>query len=235
MKTRINIKPLLLLLSIFLTLTAEGGAAQTLQGKTLLKVLDINVWSGLDYTGTLTMGAYESAAVRERRYQALVRQIKALQADIQAGAMWRLSEAEGTLAFIRETANNTPFILMGDFNAESRSLEIAALREYGMLDTFARIHPNDPGYTWDPATNLNQQKHYLNNVPADNADLLATIQALDKTLPCRIDYIFTGPLKATDSGQVTVKDSRVVMKQIIDGVHASDHYGVYTELLIDGR
>lgn len=66
----------------------------------------------------------------------------------------------------------------------------------------------------------------------DKAGLMAAIQALDKTLPSRIDYIFTGPRSAMDSGQITVRTSRVVMKQIIDGVHASDHYGIYTELRI---
>ena len=43
----------------------------------------------------------------------------ALQAEIKAGAMWWLSEAEKTLAFIQETTGKAPFILMGDFNAEN--------------------------------------------------------------------------------------------------------------------
>jgi len=364
----------LLFVGLLLILTGVGIPTQTVQGQTLLKVLDINVWSGLDYIGTLTMGEYESDAVREKRYQALLKQIeeldpdvigvheanklpgyakrlandigcaafhhvgvggvrlgpgglpwnlregdailvkkklnpefvgrrqlsggyvgkwitfhfadatqilavritvngtplyvyathwhasltdapaiiakaellvksnaahseeyKALQAEIKAGAMWRLSEAEKTLAFVRETAGKSPFILMGDFNAENHSLEIKALLDNGMVDTFAHINPNDPGYTWDPATNLNQQQHYLSDDPTDQADLMAAILALDKTLPSRIDYIFTGPSKAVDSGQIFVKSSRVVMKQIIDGVHASDHYGIYTELLIEGH
>jgi len=364
-------KSAFLFAGILLILVAQAAIAQTVHGNTLLKVLDINVWSGLDYIGTLTMGEYESDAVREKRYQALLKQIReldpdvigvheanklpayakrlakdigceafhnvgvggvrlgpvglpwnlregdailvkkklnpefvgrkqlsggyvgkwitfhfadatqvlairitvngtplyvyathwhasltdapaiiakaellvksnaaqpeefqALQAEIKAGAMWRLSEAEKTLAFVRETAGKAPFILMGDFNAENRSLEIKALLDSGLVDTFAHIKPNDPGYTWDPATNLNQQQHYLNDGPTDPADLMAAIQALDKTLPSRIDFIFTGPRDVMDSGQFTVKTSQVVMTQIIDGVHASDHYGIYTELLI---
>lgn len=357
---------------ILLCFVSGAASGQALQGATLLKVLDINVWSGLDYIGTLTMGEYESDAVREQRYLALVEQIKeldpdvigvheankipgyakrlgkdigckvfqhvgvggvrlgpvglpwnlregdailvkdklnpefvgrrqlsggyvgkwltfhfadatqvlgiritvnqkplyvyathwhasltdapaimaraellvnnnptlheeysALQAEIKAGAMWRLSEAEKTLSFIQETTGNAPFILMGDFNAENRSLEIKALLDNGMVDTFAHINPDDPGYTWDPATNLNQQKHYLNAEATDATDLMQAIQTLDKTLSSRIDYIFTGPRSSIASGQITVKESRVVMKKIIDGVHASDHYGIYTELLIE--
>ena len=33
-----------------------------------LKVVTINVWSGLDYIGNFKMGEYESQAVREQRY-----------------------------------------------------------------------------------------------------------------------------------------------------------------------
>ena len=359
-------KSAILLLGILLILAADAARAQT-----LLKVLDINVWSGLDYIGTLTMGEYESAAVREKRFQALVQQIKALDpdiigvheankvpayarrlaaetgcvafqhvgvggvrlgmlglpwnlregdailvkkelnpelvgrrqlsggyvgkwvtfhfadatqvigiritvnqkplyvyathwhasltdapeiiemakdqvkkgdshpeeyqallAEIKAGADWRLSEAQKTLNFIHDTAGKNPVILMGDFNAESDSREIQTLIAQGMIDTFAHVNANDPGYTWDPATNLNQKAHYLNDAPIDNTSLMESIQILDKTLSSRIDFIFAGPRSVIDSGQITVKSSRVVMKEIIHGVHASDHYGIYSELLI---
>jgi len=103
-----------------------------------------------------------------------------------------------------------------------------------MIDTFAHVNTNDlPGYTWDPATNLNQQMHYLTDASTGTTDLQGAIQALDKTLSSRIDFIFAGPRNVIDSAQITVKDSRVVMKKNIDGVQASDHYGIYTELLIN--
>jgi endonuclease/exonuclease/phosphatase family metal-dependent hydrolase len=362
----------LLLFGFLLILPGVCIPTQGVQGHPLLKVLDINVWSGLDYIGTLTMGEYESDAVREKRYQALLQQIReldpdvmgvheanklpgyakrladdigfaafyhvavggvrlgpvglpwnlregdailvkkklnpefvgrrqlsggyvgkwitfhfadatqvlairitidgtplyiyathwhasltdapaimakaellvqsnaayseeyqALQADIKTGAMWRLSEAEKTIAFIQETAGDNPYILMGDFNAESHSKEIQVLTGHGMIDTFARTNAGKPGLTWDPATNLNQQTHYLGTVPQEENGLMAAIQAVDKTLSNRIDYIFVGPGEALDSGQLTIKDSRVVMKKIIDGVHASDHYGIYSELIVN--
>jgi hypothetical protein len=56
--------------------------AQTTDCKTTLRILDINVWSGLNYQGNLTMGEYESQAVREKRYRALVTQIKQLDPDV---------------------------------------------------------------------------------------------------------------------------------------------------------
>jgi hypothetical protein len=48
-----------------------------------LKLLDINVWSGLDYKGYLNMGEYETPEVREKRFQALVTQIIAIRITYQ--------------------------------------------------------------------------------------------------------------------------------------------------------
>ena len=47
-----------------------------------LKVLTINVWSGLDYIGTLKMGEYESASQRNVRFQSLVAQVKEISPDL---------------------------------------------------------------------------------------------------------------------------------------------------------
>ncbi len=47
-----------------------------------LTVVTINVWSGLDYEGTLKMGEYESREVREKRYQVLLSELKRLDPDV---------------------------------------------------------------------------------------------------------------------------------------------------------
>ena len=95
-------KSAILFVTILLMLALDSTQAQSQQGKTLLKVLDINVWSGLDYIGTLTMGEYESAAVREKRFQALVQQIKALDPDIIG-----VHEANKVPAYARRLAAET--------------------------------------------------------------------------------------------------------------------------------
>jgi endonuclease/exonuclease/phosphatase family metal-dependent hydrolase len=63
--------------------TAPGALAAG-RGDTMhtLKIMTINVWSGLDYIGTLKMGEYESKEVRESRYRALVAEIKTLDPDV---------------------------------------------------------------------------------------------------------------------------------------------------------
>ncbi len=50
--------------------------------KTNLRILTINVWSGLDYKGTFRMGEYESAERRNLRYQALLTQIRKIDPDV---------------------------------------------------------------------------------------------------------------------------------------------------------
>ena len=48
----------------------------------VLRVVDINVWSGLDYRGTLAMGEYEPDERREARYRALLAQLRRLDPDV---------------------------------------------------------------------------------------------------------------------------------------------------------
>lgn len=47
-----------------------------------LRILTINVWSGLDYKGTFRMGEYEKKAVRRKRFQVLVKEIKKIAPDV---------------------------------------------------------------------------------------------------------------------------------------------------------
>lgn len=47
-----------------------------------LKILTLNVWSGLDYRGTFKFGEYESDARRERRFETFMSQIKEFVPDV---------------------------------------------------------------------------------------------------------------------------------------------------------
>ena len=72
-------KRLLLVLLIFSFTTAFGIVPA--QGDTL-KVLTINVWSGLDYKGLFKSGEYEIVDRREARFRSLVTQVKKLSPDV---------------------------------------------------------------------------------------------------------------------------------------------------------
>jgi endonuclease/exonuclease/phosphatase family metal-dependent hydrolase len=47
-----------------------------------LSIININIWSGLNYEGIIKMGEVESISVYEQRYKTLITQLKQLDADI---------------------------------------------------------------------------------------------------------------------------------------------------------
>lgn len=69
-----------------------------------LTVVTINVWSGLDYRGSLKMGEYEEKGVRERRTRALVAELQALAPDVVA-----LNEANRLPGYARRLARELGF------------------------------------------------------------------------------------------------------------------------------
>lgn len=176
---------------------------------------------------------FETAELRERAQElieqgeATAEEYREVEREIREGEAWRLEECEKSLAFIRKTAGTRPFVFLGDFNASSNSEEIKRLLRFGMVDAFAAANPESSGFTWDPEANLNVQQHYLNVQQKDSemTDLRQDLQRLHEAMPKRIDYIF---VQASD--EISVKSSRVVFDEVIDGVHASDHFGVLAEI-----
>ena len=69
-----------------------------------VKLMTINVWSGLDYIGTFKMGEYESTQIREKRYQALLKEIARLNPDIIA-----INEANFLPEYVRRLAGDLQY------------------------------------------------------------------------------------------------------------------------------
>lgn len=76
---------ILMLANISLFLKGEkifsGSLKETIDVKNL-KILTINVWTGLNYQGSIKMGEYESKLIRKKRFLSLVTQIVELDPDI---------------------------------------------------------------------------------------------------------------------------------------------------------
>jgi endonuclease/exonuclease/phosphatase family metal-dependent hydrolase len=71
------------ILKIFLILTAITCTQDfSFTQKNSVKVLDINVWSGLTYKGNLKMGEYETEKKREMRFRTLLEQIRSKDPDV---------------------------------------------------------------------------------------------------------------------------------------------------------
>jgi endonuclease/exonuclease/phosphatase family metal-dependent hydrolase len=60
------------------------GSVEKIAAKRELRLMTINVWSGLDYKGTLKMGEYESPEMQRIRFLALIKEIKLLSPDVVA-------------------------------------------------------------------------------------------------------------------------------------------------------
>lgn len=69
------------LAALFLVNGIFAESLPTRQGSPL-RILTINVWSGLDYRGAWRVGEYESAERREIRFQLLIMQIRKLNPDV---------------------------------------------------------------------------------------------------------------------------------------------------------
>lgn len=108
-----------------------------------------------------------------------------------------------------------PPILVGDLNAQPEATEIRFLKGLHALsgksmfldDAFEHAGEGE-GYTFDAQRN--------------------PFAALTHEYPRRIDYVLVrGPDK---HGRGKPVHARVVLEEVVDGIAASDHYGVYAEI-----
>ena len=150
--------------------------------------------------------------------------------DMETGLMKRMNEARQTVAFIRQTAEDHPYILLGDLNAVPCSQEIRFLAEKGMTDLFHHVHPDSAGYTWNPETNQNIRIHSPVQPPDKNDTAFEIVRAFHARVAQRIDYVFWGPRSWLVSEKISVLSCKVVMDRPVHQRHASDHYGVFAEI-----
>lgn len=101
-----------------------------------------------------------------------------------------------------------PTFLMGDFNMKPDSPEFNDLmRRLSPRDGFREANPDEPGYTSEPG-NLYKK---------------------DDGAPKRIDYIFALPNANWD---IRFDRAAVAMRELVDGVQLSDHWGVEAQVTI---
>lgn len=67
---------------IFLFCANLSAQQITAQSYGSLKLATVNVWSGSDYQGLVSFGQWETAAVREQRYQNLLAELQRLDPDL---------------------------------------------------------------------------------------------------------------------------------------------------------
>jgi len=130
----------------------------------------------------------------------------------------RIRQIKRLVELVEERAplNETfPAIMMGDFNAEPESDEIRFLRGFATLDGQSTFFADAWAYGGDGG-------------PGFTFDRRNAYAARSHEPPRRIDYIFTRGPDAKWRGEPLA--TRVVLDEPEDGVWASDHFGLYTEL-----
>lgn len=144
----------------------------------------------------------------------------------------RQNETQALLAWMRaRLPADAPVVLMGDFNAEPNSEEIAWMLTENFVDTWVQVHgPEKPGYTWEPTTNTNIQAYYHVPEPYDPVPWYEKLKAENSQVSRRIDYIFVKNIPAE-----YILNSELVFNRAPEGQHPSDHFGVLTTLRFGAR
>lgn len=128
---------------------------------------------------------------------------------------WKLEDQETRKAQVREARDwidakkaGGEMFLMGDLNATPDSAEIRwFLKSSGLVDTYGRLHPNDPGFSWDNRNRF--ASGHKTRLP-------------DR----RIDYILVG---GKDLSQRLASCELIFTAPDEKGVFASDHFGFAAE------
>lgn len=142
---------------------------------------------------------------------------------------WRMDEARLMAEYCKAIVpENSPLIVMGDFNATPDSPEMQYFLNQGFYDTYLSSKNRD-SYTWNPLKNTNIQKYYAIDTNKKFDSLYSHLNKIHELEPKRIDYIIVNKAIAPD----TIIDSRVCCDTLYDGIHLSDHFGVYAEIRID--
>ncbi len=145
------------------------------------------------------------------------------------GVQKRNAEVEQILSYVEELENH-PVILGGDFNAAPESDEIKKISQSKKLfDSYSKASL-DKNYTWDPVKNINI-RYSTNHFDARGEALTEDeIKSADyDNIPRKIDYIFLNEKFSS----IDFISSAIVLDSLIDGLFASDHFGVLAEISLD--
>jgi endonuclease/exonuclease/phosphatase family metal-dependent hydrolase len=128
---------------------------------------------------------------------------------------------------LQELPGDVPLIVAGDFNATPDAPAVKEfLRDekfFDALDTQSSAKEN----TWDPSINTNIRfSTSLSDARADTLTPYGILGALFDARARKIDYILLGNhFKRSD-----VARSEIVIDSVIDGVCASDHFGIEVDI-----
>jgi len=140
-------------------------------------------------------------------------------------------EIDRILHFLRSTCGDHPAVLLGDFNlSEDDPILVHLIKEGHLWDTYQIANPDKKGDTWDSTSNENTA--FFGGLVSERSgtmDIRSRLRAEYDRISRRIDYIFLNSVFRKDQ----ILESSLVFEHAVDGLHASDHYGVMTRVRIE--
>ena len=193
---------------------------QTLLGRAVvndkpLYIYNLHLRSGPFHGSALN--ASLKRLIRELPTEKVEKAKKAAEKDMER----RRLEIANLIKFVEKTLPpGMPAIILGDFNTTVESGELEPLLASGKwIDSFRFKNPHEEGVTWDPQHNPNYRPAETIKDPYD------TLHAYHGSHSYRIDFILVNE----NIPHHHILESRVVFTPM-DGLSASDHYGVLTTL-----
>ncbi len=146
---------------------------------------------------------------------------------LSSDSKWRNDESRDMAEYLKaKVPAGKKLIVLGDFNSEASSPEMKYLFSRGYIDSYSAAS-KDPGYTWDPEKNANIRKFYSADTKKRFDSLYEHLNTINSaSRRSRIDFILFNSLFPGGA----VKESAVCCSGLYDGVHPSDHFGVYSVL-----
>ncbi len=144
------------------------------------------------------------------------------------GIQRREREMNKLLEQIDRLPSGIPLIVGGDFNATPQSAVVQNFISRGNFVDLP-LTPDPDAVTWDAVNNTNT--HYSQrktDARGRERDQWYVFNAIAASLPRRLDYIF---LNESFAGTDSIS-SRIIFDDPVDGVFASDHYGIQVDLVI---
>jgi endonuclease/exonuclease/phosphatase family metal-dependent hydrolase len=127
---------------------------------------------------------------------------------------------------IRKLPKDVPMILGGDLNAPPQTSVVYKFIRNGRFVNLP-LEPNPEAVTWDAiGNNLTEKSQRYTDARNILKDEWYKFNAIAAKLPRRLDYIF---LNDKFAGTDSIR-SKIILDKPVNGIFASDHYGIQVDL-----
>jgi endonuclease/exonuclease/phosphatase family metal-dependent hydrolase len=142
------------------------------------------------------------------------------------GVMRQKNEMKDLIERLKELPKEIPIIIGGDFNADTGSEGIKTLERYGFINTLPYGNLQNKR-TWDLQKNSNARYEFIHDMNQSRTyNVYDSISSYYDQTPRNIDHIFVDKKFSKED----IISNEVTIDSLLYGVHASDHFGIISEI-----